>query len=215
MNLSYPMMIWMLVMLTLGFATPEALPHVMPSFEQQFAEIRAESTNETVLTVIEDDVVTDAEAELLRDGYLSCLAEAGFPDVIAEADELMPFTWRYIIDLRDAPTAGTPIPVDELMREYDEASNRCASEWQRALAVRDAMLINPENEDIFVLNLECLHKYGLVPADFGYEDIEHAAMTGDWGPTVQPNTLEFTRCLVNPLEVGLDPMPIPDATPEG
>lgn len=195
--------------------TPAASPDSAPqqSYAEMFADIRAESTNPVVLEVIADDRVTDDEADLLVDEFLTCMSDAGFPEVEAVADELIPGSYRYIWSGPGEETSGTPIAETEQFDKYNLAFGTCMSEWGPPLAVRDAMLVNPNNEDIFALNLECLQTYDLVPDDFDYADLEHAAMTADWGPGVEPWTKEFTLCLVNPLQVGLDPMPLSAATP--
>ncbi|MCO5224980.1 MAG: hypothetical protein M9953_06550 [Thermomicrobiales bacterium] len=204
-------MIRIFLVVTLAFtmttaATPS--PTGQNPYASDFTELRSESTNPVVLEIIADDKITDEENEQLIAGMMTCIADAGYPDAYTDPSDMIPGSISLIWSLPEATPGATPVDPQTAFAAYDAATTPCFTEWARAMALRDAIFVNPDKRNIYELNLECLHTYHLVPADFTYTNIEHAAMTGDWGPDVFPGAPEFTLCLVNPLQIGLEPMPV-------
>lgn len=194
----------MLAILSVG--TPAASPATDQNpYAAEFEQARSETTNPLQLEILADDIITPAEYEESVQAFLGCMHDAGY-DVTTERDQLMPALYQFIWNHPNA-TPGVEVP-QSAWAPYDQKFDECSFEWVLPVqTLYSSTVYFPNNEDVFDANLACLHTDGLVPDDFDRDDIEHAAMTGDWGEGVNPFTLEFSLCLVNPFKIGIDTEP--------
>lgn len=188
-------------------AFPVATPASVSPFAIEFGQLRLETSNSQVLQILLDDDITPEEYRSLQRGFSTCMLGLGY-HVTFEPDQFIPGTANFAWTIPPASPEATPTTDEEAFAAYDEAFGECIPVWGPAMALYSNMLVNPENEDLFELNLDCLHAYRLVPDDFDRVDLDNAAATGDWGSDIDPSSESFTTCLVNPLQIGLDVMPI-------
>lgn len=180
-------------------------------YATEFEQARSETDNPLQLEILADDVVTAEEYEATTSAFLNCMHEAGY-EVVPESDLLMPALYQFSWQFPDA-TPGSEIP-QSTFHAYDQQFDDCYFEWAiQVHMMYSSVIYFPGNEDVFDANLACLLADGHVPDDFDLADLEHAAMTGDWGIGVNPGTMEFTLCLVNPFKIGMDAPASPSATP--
>lgn len=180
-------------------------------YATEFEEARSETSSPLQLEILADDVITAQEYDTATHAFLGCMQDAGY-EVTTERDPLMPALYQFIWNYPDA-TPGVEVP-QSAWAAYDEQFNSCYVEW--ALQVHmlySSVTYFPNNEDVYDANLSCLLADKLVPEDFDHEALERAAMTGDWGDNVNPGTMEFSLCLVNPFKIGLTAVASPQATP--
>ncbi|MCA9833845.1 MAG: hypothetical protein KC435_07875 [Thermomicrobiales bacterium] len=198
------------LLMLLLIPTPSATPASSP-YAAAFEDARSETTNPLQLEILADDVITADEYEASIQAFVSCMNEAGY-DVHPEQDMLMPALYQMVWTYPET-TPGVEVP-QSVWTAYDTQFDDCYMEWSmQVAALYSATTYFPNDEDVFDANLACLHADKLVPESFDRAALEHAAMTGDWGPGVNPGTMELSLCLVNPFKIGIEVTATPTINP--
>ncbi|MFB9183269.1 hypothetical protein ACFFX1_34510 [Dactylosporangium sucinum] len=121
----------------------------------------------------------------------------------AEFDEAVQ---RYVRCAKDRGVDITPIPVGGYYNyetvKTDNAEAVIAECRAGTIAVLEPLyvdrLMNPQKRDIFELQVECLKKSGVVPADYTVQQLKADKENQFAGAPFSPDDAKFSACMANP-----------------
>lgn len=127
----------------------------------EFAEARSEATTEVARTILEDDVITAAEYELVQEASVQCMRDRGFG---VRIDDEGGVTIEEEGWTEDTPTAES----DAISAQIDAVRDECWAKFDMGvLDLYWEVRWNPTNEDMLQSIADCLVRGG--HRDKGYD----------------------------------------------
>lgn len=146
-------------------------------YAAEFAKARADATTDAARTILEDDVITTAEFDQVKDASVQCMRDEGLTVELSETGGLI---FENVGSTWDTPQAE----LDAWEARMTTAMGECEGKFDIPVleALYGAVTDNPDNKDLLQAVADCLVRGG--HRDEGYDKADYIEEMSSYGTTM-------------------------------